>query len=106
MGKDGDYAPSRKLGASRTMPAIAGIAVLRHSPRLNISNADAWSRVVLKPHTPQKCFLSHSFLGTSFPVRGLHHAGGSRSSSKRTWPFGLNLKSPTSHELVSRLRAV
>ena len=49
------------------MPAMAGIVVLRRSPRLKISNADAWSRVVFNPHTAQWCFLSHNFFGTGAP---------------------------------------
>ena len=49
------------------MPAMTGMAALRRSPRLKISNADAWSLVVLKPHTWQTCFLSPSFLGTGLP---------------------------------------
>src|SRR5437660_1349724 len=65
--KKSDYAPWLKLGASRAMPAISGIEVLRRSPRRSISNADAWSRVVFSPQTVQWCFLSHNFLGTGAP---------------------------------------
>src|SRR5437588_436125 len=61
------YAPSLKLGASRATPAIAGVSVLRRSPRLKISNAEAWSRMVSKPQAEQWCFLSHNFFGTARP---------------------------------------
>ena len=35
---------------------MAGIVVLRRSPCLKISNADAWSSVAFNPHTGQWCF--------------------------------------------------
>ena len=46
---------------------VRGELLTRHSPRLKISSADAWSRVVSKPQVVHLCSLCQSFLGTGFP---------------------------------------
>jgi hypothetical protein len=43
-----DYTPCLKAGASRAMPAIAGMAVLTRSPRRSISNAASLSESLLE----------------------------------------------------------